>query len=240
MLFNFSQNPPLNPKEPQKIIQYLLESKWKDYEKEKILYGGGLHIKDFIKITHILGFEKLRDKAIRYYQSTPIASPIIGTLTNIELKPDDLKLKYNRNYQLPNYVKIEEEYPLLNTEELISFLQNWFEGNKLWEFALNGKYEEALSIAMSKGDWEIHCIAATQIIRGDFDLYQATLEHIKEDFFRKDCDLILSIEYYRRGRYEEAFALLPKDLNNQKYYHIHLALGYSGRLPWMIYPYDDY
>jgi hypothetical protein len=86
-------------------------------------------------------------------------------------------------------------------------------------------------------------VGDTLAVLGEFDEALSIARDPALDKFRQRGVLfVLVIELFRRGRVEEAGAILG-ELESQglgPWERIHLTLGFAGREPWGGYPYPDW
>jgi hypothetical protein len=184
----------------------------------------------------VLGCQEIADRAVRLLRDAPDRAFWAGMITNIEL-PATVP---ERMRTLDSVAQLEDRHPLYREDELLRRIQSCAETEKHIALCLEGRFQEARALVGS--GVRLEEIGDTLAILGEFDAARSiasdpALEPLRQQGVR----LVLVIELFRRGRVEEAGALLAEleSAGLGAWEPIHLALGVAGREPWGEYPYPD-
>jgi hypothetical protein len=158
-------------------------------------------------------------------------------ITNIEFPrtvPEELRT-------VDSTEKLEEHHPVYIEEDLLRQIRSSAEAEEHFALCLEGRFQEACATAGS--GVRLEEVGDTLAVLGNFDeALSIARDPALERFRQRGVLLVLQIELFRRGRIEEADALLV-ELGSEglgSWDRIHLALGFAGREPWGGYPYPDW
>lgn len=185
----------------------------------------------------VLGQHAVADRAARLLRSAPDGAFWAGAITNVEppaMVPERMRT-------LGPTQLFEVRHPPYRAEELIEEIRSWGATEKYIALCLEGRFQEARAVAGSGRRLEE--VGDTLAVLGEFDAAQSVAsDPALEAFRRQGVRFVLVIELFRRGRADEASALLAEFESRglDVWSRIHLALAFGGRVPWCGYPYPDW
>lgn len=177
----------------------------------------------------LLGFTEQSKKLEKLLSGKTVGDKLKHTITNIIVPKEKLDQSLGTSEKID---KLSDRYPIFDGD----YISNEITQNDRPSFleCLNGNFDRAIS--MASDEWEISCIAGIMLVMGEFESAIELFPNKPDPF-----ELVLAIELFRRDRIVEAQPVLEKILlNNDWWAHSDLALGIAGRVPWQVYPFNDY
>jgi hypothetical protein len=185
----------------------------------------------------VLGQREIADRAVRLLRAAPDRAFWAGMITNIEL-PATVP---ERMRTVEAVAELETRHPLYQEEELVGRIRLSAATERHFALCLEGRFQEARTLAGS--GVRLEEVGDTLAVLGEFDAARNIASDLAlEPSRQRGVRFVLVIELFRRGRVQEAGALLA-DLESAGigvWERVHLALGFSGREPWGGYPYPDW
>lgn len=147
--------------------------------------------------------------------------------------------------------QVEKSFPIYQESTIVEMIRKCAKSESHLALALERQYSDAISIAKSEGNSEsermLEEIASMQALFGDFGKALGTIEtQVTPQFRQRGALLVLVIELFRNGRFEQARTILHKlessnqDVWNRAGENFHIAMSLIGRLPWQGYPFPDW
>jgi hypothetical protein len=185
----------------------------------------------------VLGEHEVADRAVRLLRAAPDRGFWAGMITNIEL-PETVP---ERMRTVDPAAVLEDRHPLYREEELIARIRSCAATEKHFALCLEGRFHEARALAES--GVRLEEVGDTLAVLGEFNAAGSVAsDPALEQFRQRGVRFVLVIELFRRGRVQEAGALLAEleSAGLGAWERVHLALGFAGREPWGGYPYPDW
>lgn len=185
----------------------------------------------------VLGQHQVADRAVRLLRAAPDRAFWAGMITNMEL-PETVP---ERMRTLEPPAELEYRHPPYRADELVKRIRSSALTEKHFALCLEGRSQEARTLAGS--GVRLEEVGQALAVLGEFDAARRVAsDPTLEAFRQRGVQFVLVIELFRRGRMDEAGALLaelePAGLGAWE--RVHLALGFAGREPWGGYPFPDW
>jgi hypothetical protein len=194
-------------------------------------------IRSFGTAAKVLGQEDLAERAARLLCAAPDEAFWAGLLTNIEL-PAKVPEQMRTIEPTPDW---EARYQPYSVEETVRRIRKCSETEEHFALCLKGRGQEARALA--KSGLLLEEVGDTLAILGRFEEAQEiACDPALEPFRQWGVRVVLVIEFFRRGRMQEAQKLLNELESHGLGFdqRVQLALGFSDRVPWGGYPYQDW
>jgi hypothetical protein len=209
-------------------------------ELEKAASGGRyntLCIRALGCAAKVLGHQAIADRAVQLLRAAPDGAFWAGVITNIEL-PATVPERM-RTVDPP--AQLEDRHPPYRADELVERIRSCASTEKHFALCLEGRFQEARALAGS--GVRLEELGDALAVLGEFDAARSVASDPALEAFRQQgVRFVLVIELFRRGRVDEAGALLAEleSAGLGAWERVHLALGFAGREPWGGYPFPDW
>jgi hypothetical protein len=185
----------------------------------------------------VLDQNEIADRAFRLLRAAPDGAFWAGMITNIEL-PETVP---GRMRTVDPPAELEGRHPPYRADELVERIRSCASTEKHFALCLEGRFLEARALAGS--GVRLEEVGETLAVLGEFDAARSVASDPGLEALRqRGVRFVLVIELFRRGRLDEAGALLAEleSAGLGAWERVHLALGFAGREPWGGYPYPDW
>jgi hypothetical protein len=185
----------------------------------------------------VLGQHAVADRAVRLLRAVPDRAFWAGAITNVEL-PATVP---ERMRTVAPLVELEARHPPFRTAEIVERIRSCAATEKHFALCLDGRFQEARALAGS--GVRLEEVGDTLAVLGEFDAARSVASDPALEAFRQQgVRFVLVIELFRRGRVDEAGALLAEleSAGLGAWERVHLALGFADREPWGGYPFPDW
>ncbi|WP_028980140.1 hypothetical protein [Sporocytophaga myxococcoides] len=154
-----------------------------------------------------------------------------------------VKGRNNRYYEKDiGFLKeqISKEIAKITNQEIFAGLKSIKDIIPYYLPLLENNFEKAIAIANTEYDREQ--LAGLLAVKGEFNLAKEVRDKIGDEWRRSEIDLTLTIEYFKSGKYKEAFDLLPTcgGYWNSSGVNLQLVKGFSGFEPYACYPLSEW
>jgi hypothetical protein len=196
-----------------------------------------LYIRALGNAAKALGQHAVADRAARLLRAAPDGAFWAGVVTNVELPatvPEQMR-------EVAPPAALEERHPPYRAEEIVERIRSCASSEKHFALCLEGRFQEARALARS--GVRLEEVGDTLAVLGEFDAARSVAsDPALEAFRQRGVRFVLVIELFRRGRVDEAGALLAEldSAGLGAWERVHLAFGFAGREPWGGYPYPDW
>jgi hypothetical protein len=185
----------------------------------------------------VLGQDAVADRAARLLRAAPDGAFWAGAITNVEL-PATVPERM-RTMDLPEV--LEKRHPAYHADELVERIRSCAATEKHFALCLEGRFQEARALAGS--GVRLEEVGDALAVLGEIDAARSVAsDPALEAFRQRGVRFVLVIELFRRGRLDEAGALLAEfeSAGLGAWERVHLALGFADREPWGGYPFPDW